>query len=61
MENNPPRIDPSMVNSHSCPLCRTPNADWLTACCNCGAALPQPDQAAQAEIGHIAYVLWQLP
>ena len=61
MENNPPRIDPSMVNSHSCPLCRTPNADWLTACCNCGAALPQPDQAAQAEISHIAYVLWQLP
>lgn len=35
--------------------------DWLTHCFHCGVALPQPEQAAQAEIAHISYILWQLP
>ncbi len=44
-----------------CSLCRTQNADWLTHCIHCGAALPQPEQAKQAEMAHITYLLWQIP
>ncbi|MCW3096015.1 MAG: hypothetical protein JWL77_1633 [Chthonomonadaceae bacterium] len=61
MENMPPPADPPSSRLRSCPLCRTPNRDWLTHCFYCGAVLPHPEQAAQAEIDHIAYLLWQLP
>jgi hypothetical protein len=61
LENTPPPADPPSSHLRSCPLCRTPNRDWLTHCFHCGAALPHPEQAAQAEIDHIAYLLWQLP
>lgn len=51
----------SPPDSHRlCPLCRTPHPDWPTRCFHCGAGLPLPEQAVQAEIAHISYLRHQL-
>ncbi len=58
---NPPPINPQSHAFGSCPVCHAPTPDWLPRCVHCGVDQPQPKLAAEAEIRHIDYVLWQLP
>ena len=61
METTPPAVAQGPFAYRACPLCNTINPDWLVQCLHCGANLPGTAQAAQAESGHIAYLLSQFP
>ena len=62
MENLPPLpVEPAPSIFRPCPLCHAQNPDWLPFCSQCGASIRPPEQSAQAELAHIAYVLWELP